>query len=92
VRNAGHEPLEVVDRGDISRAVLEAKNTYVHMVSTCSMGDSGLPWAVVGQDGAVHGTQGLRVVDASIMPVIPSVPTNFTTMMIAERCAALMRS
>lgn len=82
---------DVVDRGDISRAVLEAKNTYVHMVSTCSMGDSGLPWAVVGQDGAVHGTQGLRVVDASIMPVIPSVPTNFTTMMIAERCAALMR-
>jgi choline dehydrogenase len=82
---------DVVDRGDISRAVLEAKNTYVHMVSTCSMGDPGLPWAVVGQDGAVHGTQGLRVVDASIMPVIPSVPTNFTTMMIAERCAALMR-
>jgi choline dehydrogenase len=82
---------DVVDRGDISRAVLEAKNTYVHMVSTCSMGDPGTPWAVVGQDGAVHGTQGLRVVDASIMPVIPSVPTNFTTMMIAERCAALMR-
>ena len=82
---------EVVDRGDISQAVLEAKNTYVHMVSTCSMGDPGLPWAVVGQDGAVHGTEGLRVVDASIMPVIPSVPTNFTTMMIAERCAALMR-
>jgi choline dehydrogenase len=82
---------DITTRGDISRAVLEAKNTYVHMVSTCSMGDEGLSWAVVGQDGSVHGTQGLRVVDGSIMPVIPSVPTNFTVMMIAERCADLMR-
>jgi choline dehydrogenase len=56
------------------------------------MGDAGLPWAVVDQRCAVHGVTGLHVVDASVMPSIPSVPTNLTTMMIAERCADLLRT
>jgi choline dehydrogenase len=56
------------------------------------MGEAGLPWAVVDQRCAVHGVTGLHVVDASVMPSIPSVPTNLTTMMIAERCADLLRS
>jgi choline dehydrogenase len=42
-------------------------------------------WAVVDAVGAVKGVTGLRVVDASIMPEIPSTVTNLTTIMIAER-------
>jgi choline dehydrogenase-like flavoprotein len=38
--------------------------------------------------GKVRGLQALRVVDASILPEIPSVPTNVTTIMVAERIAA----
>lgn len=82
---------QVTTLGELSQAVLEAKNTYAHAVGTCGMGDAGMPWAVVDQDCAVHGTQGLRVVDASVMPAIPSVPTNLTTMAIAERAAELLR-
>jgi len=47
------------------------------------MGDDG----VVDSNGRVHGIEGLMVVDASIMPGIPSAPTNLTTMMIAEHIA-----
>jgi choline dehydrogenase len=46
---------------------------------------------VVDQTGRVHGLEGLWVIDASIMPHLPSVPTNATTMMLAERCVAWMR-
>ena len=44
-------------------------------------------WAVVDSRGAVKGIDGLRVIDASIMPVVPSVAINPTTIMIAERIA-----
>lgn len=43
--------------------------------------------AVVDAAGRVRGVQGLRVVDASIFPEIPSTPTNLTTIMLAERIA-----
>jgi choline dehydrogenase len=51
------------------------------------MGGTGDPWAVVDSHGAVKGIDGLRVVDASIMPVVVSVALNPTTIMIAERIA-----
>ena len=51
------------------------------------MGGPEDPWAVVDSHGAVKGIDGLRVVDASIMPVVPSVAINPTTIMIAERIA-----
>jgi choline dehydrogenase len=51
------------------------------------MGGPDDPWAVVDANGAVKGLSGLRVVDASIMPVVPSVALNPTTIMIAERIA-----
>jgi choline dehydrogenase len=51
------------------------------------MGGPQDPWAVVDSQGAVRGIDGLRVVDASIMPVVPSVALNPTTIMIAERIA-----
>ena len=47
--------------------------------------------AVVDQQGRVHGLDGLRVVDASIMPNCIRANTNVTTMMIGERISDLMR-
>jgi choline dehydrogenase len=49
------------------------------------MGGPGDPGAVVDSVGAVKGLSGLRVVDASIIPEIPSAPTNLTVIMLAER-------
>ena len=46
---------------------------------------------MVDQRGKVHGVDGLYVIDASIMPTLPVVPTNMTMTMPAERCADLMR-
>lgn len=61
---------------------------YQHPTSTVPMGASSDPGAVVDAWGKVHGIAALRVVDASIMPDIPSVATNVTTIMLAEHIAA----
>ena len=59
--------------------------TSQHISCTCKMGPASDPMAVVDQFGRVHGIQGLRVVDASIMPDCIRANTNVTTMMIGER-------
>ena len=46
--------------------------------------------AVTRSDGSVLGIEGLSVIDASIMPVIPRANTNLPVLMIAERCADLV--
>lgn len=58
---------------------------YGHPTSTVPMGGPRDTWGVVDAVGAVKGLTGLRVVDASIMPEVPSTVTNLTTIMIAER-------
>ncbi len=58
--------------------------SYSHGTSTAPMGE------VVDSTGSVYGVEGLRVVDASILPEIPSAPTNLTVMMAAERIAAML--
>jgi choline dehydrogenase len=55
------------------------------------MGKDGDPTAVVDPWGKVRGIGNLHVIDASIIPEVPSTPTNVTTIMIAERIAGRLR-
>jgi len=65
--------------------------TSHHTCGTCRMGPASDPLAVVDAEGRVHGVDGLRVVDASIMPDCPRVNINATTMMLAEKVADIIR-
>jgi 5-(hydroxymethyl)furfural/furfural oxidase len=56
-----------------------------HASCTCRMGSADDPMAVTDSAGRVHGMEGLRVVDASIFPVVPCANTNFPTIMTAEK-------
>ena len=56
-----------------------------HASCTCRMGGRDDPMAVTNPAGRVHGIGGLRVVDASIFPVVPCANTNFPTIMTAEK-------
>ena len=58
-----------------------------HASCTCRMGSEDDPMAVTDNQGRVRGVAGLRVVDASIFPVVPSANTNFPTIMTAEKIA-----
>ena len=61
-----------------------------HPVGTCKIGRADDPMAVVDRACRVYGVGHLRVVDASVMPRIPSANTNLPTVMIAERAADLI--
>jgi choline dehydrogenase len=66
-------------------------NTGYHFVGACSMGPRSNPLAVVDPELRAHGLDGLRIVDASVMPAMPSANTYASTLMIAERGADLIR-
>jgi choline dehydrogenase-like flavoprotein len=78
-------PGDAVGDDELADVIASNIASYGHPAATAPMGGSQDPWAVVDSHGAVNGIDGLRVIDASIMPVVPSVALNPTTIMIAER-------
>ncbi|UOD32189.1 GMC family oxidoreductase N-terminal domain-containing protein [Massilia violaceinigra] len=75
---------------ELADAAGQIGTTIFHPVGTCKMGRAGDPLAVVDSELRVNGVQKLRVVDASVMPLITSGNTNSPTIMIAERAAELI--
>jgi len=71
--------------------MLRNLGTTLHMSGTCKMGPVADPMAVVDQYCRVHGLEGLRVVDTSVMPNVVRRPTNATAIMIGERAADWMK-
>ncbi|SFP76336.1 choline dehydrogenase [Amycolatopsis arida] len=77
------------DSEALTEHVRRHTQTLYHPVGTCAMGSG--EQAVVDPDLRVRGVEGLRVVDASVMPVVPRGNTNAPTIMVAEKAADLIR-
>ncbi|MXZ88474.1 MAG: choline dehydrogenase, partial [Dehalococcoidia bacterium] len=83
---------EVLADDDALDAYVRANGSHnFHPVGTAKMGPASDPGAVVDAQCRVHGVEGLRVVDASVMPEIVRANTNLTCIMIGERVAELIR-
>jgi choline dehydrogenase len=89
VNDGPYEPERVLEGDDeIADFLRERSETLYHPVGTCKMGQG--EDAVVDETLRVHGLDGLRVVDASVMPTITRGNTNAPTLMIAEKAAAMI--
>jgi choline dehydrogenase len=80
---------DVVSDEDYTEHLRRRVELIYHPVGTCRMGQDDL--AVVDPELRVRGLEGLRVIDASVMPIVTGGNTNAPTMMIAERGADLIR-
>lgn len=76
---------------EIDRWLLSESMDVFHGVGSCRMGPTDQPESVVDPEGRVIAVQGLRVIDASIMPEVPRANTHLTTVMVAEHLATKMR-
>src|SRR3984885_925871 len=81
---------DVKSRSEIAGYIRDAAETTYHPAGTCKMGADAM--AVVDSHLRVRGAENLRVVDASVMPVVTSGNTNAPVMMIAEKAADMIRS
>ena len=88
--SAGHGRRTTTTAG-LVKAAGEIGTTIFHPVGTAKMGLPSDPMAVVDERLRMFGLEGIRVVDASVMPTITSGNTNSPTIMIAEKGAAMIR-
>ena len=84
------EQVRSDDEAALAKAAGDIGTTIFHPVGTAKMGLTSDPQAVVDERLRVLGLEGLRVIDASVMPTITSGNTNSPTMMIAEKGAAMV--
>jgi choline dehydrogenase len=84
------EQVKSDDDAALAKAAGDVGTTIFHPVGTAKMGLTSDPYAVVDGRLRVLGIEGLRVIDASVMPTITSGNTNSPTMMIAEKGAAMV--
>jgi len=82
---------EVKSDAEIDAFVRARAESAYHPSCSCKMGPDSDPSAVVDGECRVHGVESLRVVDASIMPSIPSCNLNAPTIMLAEKAADLLQ-
>jgi choline dehydrogenase len=75
---------------EIAEYIRQTATTFWHPVGTCKMGNDSL--AVVDTQLRVHGIEGLRVADSSVIPTITSGNTNSPTIMIGEKAADLIKA
>lgn len=83
---------DVQSDDELLGAAKERGTTTFHIMGTCRMGPVSDPTAVVDDSLRVHGLEALRVVDASIMPTMPSANINAATIMIAEKASDAIRN
>jgi choline dehydrogenase len=76
---------------DLLTAAKQRGTTTFHLMGTCRMAPDSDPTAVVDDQLRVRGIEGLRVVDASIMPTMPSANLNASALMIGEKAADMIR-
>ena len=82
---------DLVSDDALDRWLMREAITFSHIAGTCKMGPASDPMSVVNQYGNVHGIEGLRIVDASIMPDLVRAPINPTVIMMGERLAEVIR-
>ena len=85
---SGTEEILHLQREDLKNFVRDSVSSFFHLSGTCQMGNG--EDAVVDPQLRVRGLNGIRIVDASVMPTIVSSNTNAATVMIAERAADLI--
>ena len=89
VRDETLPGLQVQSDDELLDYARQYGGTCYHASCTCMMGRHAL--AVVDDELRVHGLEGLRVIDASVMPAVTTANTNAPTIMIAEKGAAMLR-
>jgi choline dehydrogenase len=77
---------------DVVQFAREKADSIYHASGTCRMGPASDRDAVVDADLRVHGIDGVRIADASIMPVIVNAPTHAACVVIGEKCASIIAS